>query len=135
MARDNAELVRRAMEAFQESQQLLTEAYAPDWVWCMGTFEGWLGRPEFIGADEFYEFMADWLGPYDEWTAGFDSIEGAAENRVVGVLSQQGRLRDSDARVDMHYGLVWTLKDGLIERVDVYGTPEEAIEAAGRPRA
>jgi hypothetical protein len=31
----------------------------------------------------------------------------------------------------MHYGLIYTVEDGLIVRADFYETPESAIEAAG----
>ena len=123
--------MRRAMAAFQETQQLLAEVYAPDWVWNMGTFTGWPGQAEFTGTAAFNEFLVDWIGPYREWEIEWERIEDAGEHRVVGVMRQQGRLQDSESWVDLRQGVVWTLENGLIQRVDVYATPEEGLAAAG----
>ena len=51
--------------------------------------------------------------------------------RSVAVAHQRGRLRDTHEWVDARYGLVYTLDGGLIRRVQMYRTPEEALEAAG----
>jgi ketosteroid isomerase-like protein len=131
LPQQNVEIVRRALAVFQETQRLLSAAYAPDWVWNMGTLKGWLGRPEFTGTEEFDAFLVDWIAPYDEWAFEPERIEAAGKHRVVAVLRQQGRLRDSRSWVDLRYGAVWTMKNGLIQRVDCYASPEEAFEAAG----
>jgi ketosteroid isomerase-like protein len=52
-------------------------------------------------------------------------------SRVVVTLHQRGKPHDSDSWVEMHYGLIYTVEDGLIVRADFYETPESAIEAAG----
>jgi hypothetical protein len=33
--------------------------------------------------------------------------------------------------VDMQFGQVWTFRDGRQIRMEMYGTPEEALRAAG----
>jgi hypothetical protein len=40
-------------------------------------------------------------------------------------------LRGSESSVEMHYGIVYTVEEGLIARARLYGTSEEALEAAG----
>jgi ketosteroid isomerase-like protein len=52
-------------------------------------------------------------------------------NRVVVTLYQRGRPRGGDSWVEMHYGLIYTVEEGLIIRVQFYATPGEALEAAG----
>jgi hypothetical protein len=42
-----------------------------------------------------------------------------------------GKPHDSDSWVEMHYGLVYTVEEGLISRTQFYATPEDALEAAG----
>ena len=50
---------------------------------------------------------------------------------MVIILYQRGKPHDSDSRVEMHYGLVYTIKDGLVRRCDFYARPEDALGAAG----
>jgi hypothetical protein len=47
------------------------------------------------------------------------------------VLNQRGRLHGSQAWVELHYGIVFEVDEGLIRRLQIYGTAEEAIEAVG----
>jgi hypothetical protein len=68
----------------------------------------------------------------DEWEQEIDDVLDAAGSRVVVVLHQRGRLRGTQDWVELlHYGQVHTVEEGLIRRVQLYATPEEALEAAG----
>ena len=49
----------------------------------------------------------------------------------MAVAHQRGRLQDSQTWVETFYGLVYTVEEGLIRRIQVYDTPEEALVAAG----
>ena len=50
---------------------------------------------------------------------------------MVVTLFQRGKPRGGDSWVEMNYGLIYTVEDGLITRAHFYPTPEEAREAAG----
>ena len=71
------------------------------------------------------------MEPYDDFSYEPVKIIDAGGNRVVVTLHQRGKPHGSDSWVEMDYGLVYTVEEGLISRVDFYGTPEAAIEAAG----
>jgi hypothetical protein len=45
---ENVEVVRNALEHFAATDEFLG-VIAPDFVWDMGTYEGWPDKPEFHG--------------------------------------------------------------------------------------
>ena len=119
-------MVRRALA------ELGHETFARDFIWDVRTFRDypWCIR-EYQGWSGFVEFCEEWVSPYDEWDQEIEDLLAAPGDRIVVVTHQRGRLRDTHAWVDEHYGLVYTLEGGLIRRVQMYRTPKEALEAAG----
>ena len=57
-------------------------------------------------------------------------IIDAGANRWWPSLYQRGKPHGSDSWVEMDYGLVYTIEDGMISRADFYGS-QNALEAAG----
>ena len=47
------------------------------------------------------------------------------------ILHQRGKPHDGDGWVEMDYGLVYTVEEGLIARADFYATPGQTLESAG----
>jgi ketosteroid isomerase-like protein len=132
MSKEDVEVVRQFLAAFVEVDEglaepgRLSEFYAP---------EGTITLPEPMGGelhvDQFIEFRAGWMEPYDEWDYKPEKFLDAGENRVLVLFHQRGKLRDSDSWVEMHYGIVYTVEEGLITGARMYLTPEQALEAAG----
>ena len=60
-----------------------------------------------------------------------ETLLAAGVNGVGATLHQRGKPRDSDSWVEMHYGIVYAVDEGLITGARLYPTPEEALEAAG----
>jgi hypothetical protein len=60
-----------------------------------------------------------------------EDLVDAGEDRVLAVLRQRGRPKGGESWVDLRYGIVYTLAHGLIQRMQVFAEPEEALEAAG----
>ena len=89
------------------------------------------GQQQFTGAEEFGEFFAGWTEPYTDWIQEIEQIRDAGPNQVIATMRQRGRLRDSGSWIDLRYGLLYTLSDGLIQRIQLYTPPEEAAKAAG----
>ena len=137
MSQENVELVRAMLNAWIEvdeglaDPELLTEFISPDGTVDTTTFSGFPGPREFHSMDEFLEFRTAWMEPYDEWSYEAQKILDAGGNRVVATFHQRGKLRDSGSWVEMHYGFVYTVEEGLIMRTEMYATPKEALEAAG----
>ncbi|MEK6325909.1 MAG: nuclear transport factor 2 family protein [Actinomycetota bacterium] len=135
MSEENVELARAALAAFAELDEGLVgpdrvaEFFAQDPI---TTFSGFLEeRTTLHGTDEFLEFRAAWMEPYDDFSYEPAKIVDAGANRVVVILHQRGKPHDSDSWVKMDYGLVYTVEEGLITRCDFYATPQQALEAAG----
>ena len=58
----------------------------------------------------------------------------ASGERVVAIVNQRGRSKATGVPVDMRFAQVRSLRDGLAFRMQMYGSVEEALEAAGRPQ-
>ena len=138
MSQEHVEVVRAALNAFAEldegliDRQRMDEFFAQDVIATFSGFEAFLGSQNTLrGADEFLKLRAAWMEPYDDFSYEPEKILDAGAHRVVVTLHQRGKPRGSDSWVDMHYGLVYTVEEGLIRRAQFYATPEEALEAAG----
>jgi ketosteroid isomerase-like protein len=130
MSQENVEIVRRAVTEFDESQRL-SASFAPDFVLETRTFRGAPGPFEYHGWEGFFEFFREWVDAYDAWEQEIEQILDGGGDRVVVHARQRGRLRGTEDWVELDYGLVYTVTDGLIRRVQVYATLDEALEAAG----
>jgi ketosteroid isomerase-like protein len=125
------EIVKRAFEHFQATGEPLKEIMAPDFVWDMSTFrELSMIDEHYEGADGVTRFMREWTEPFDEWQIEVEAYHDAGE-KVVMVCCQRGRSKASGVPVEMHLGMVFTLRDGLETRMQMYADPAEALEAVG----
>jgi ketosteroid isomerase-like protein len=138
MSQENVEVVRAALNAFAELDEGLVgpeqvaQFFVQDPITTFSGFEAFLGKETMLhGADEFFKFRAAWMEPYDDFLYEPVRIIDAGANRVVATLHQRGKPHDSDSWVEMDYGLVYTVEEGLIRRADFYATPQKALEAAG----
>jgi ketosteroid isomerase-like protein len=134
VSENNVELVRGMLADFSAFNRVLA-LLAHDFVWDLSTFEGWTGQDEFHGREAFIEFMRSWTEPYDDLRLETEEVVEAAGDKVVAVLRQRGHLRDSDSSVEMHYGIVYTVKGGQIRRAQVYATPDEALKSGAATRS
>jgi ketosteroid isomerase-like protein len=130
MSEENVEVVRRVVTEFAATQRL-SELVAPDVVWHVGSWAAWTGPPEFHGHDGFGQFFTEWIDAYEEWTQEVESITDAGGSKVVVATSQRGRPRGSGSWVTMRVAFLYTVENGQVQRGEVYGSPEEALEAAG----
>ena len=129
MSEENVEIVRRSLEAFAGDQRLTPEA-AKDLVWDMSAFRGWPDEPLYHGWDEFYEFFAAWRGPYADWSLTLYDLLDTGGEHVLALMTQTARPHGSDSDVQLESSLLYTVRDGLIRRVQVYSVRAEALEAA-----
>ena len=124
------ELVRRAWEYFLSTQGVPEELLAPDFVWDMSPFGGWLEQPLYEGVEGVNAFLRDWSEPFDELEFVIEGYHDAGDD-VVTVIRQQGRAKTSRVPVQMRYAVVTSVRNGLQTRAKVYAEPEEAFKATG----
>ncbi len=131
MSQENVEIVRRGYEQWLATGgQSFPENAHPDFVWDMSTFRDWPERQTYPGAEGARQFMAEWAGAWETWELEVEDYADAGE-RVVVIVRQHGRSKATGVSVDMHFGRVWTIRDGLQVRMQMYASPAEALEAAG----
>jgi ketosteroid isomerase-like protein len=130
MSQENVEIVRRGYERFLATGEIPEENFHPDFVWDMSTFRDWPERQTYPGVEGARRFTAEWAEAWDEWEIEVEDFIDAGEQVVV-VLRQRGRSKASGVPVDMSLGQVWTFEEGLQTRMQMFASPEEALEAAG----
>jgi ketosteroid isomerase-like protein len=123
------ELVREAVDAFMRGDvDRALESTAPDIV----SF-----RAPPLPDPQTYHGPAGVMRMYEDWTAEFGEFDmevGAVQEtggRVIVETIQRASGRSSGAPVSGHFWFVFTVAGGRITRQDVYGSREQAVEAAG----
>jgi ketosteroid isomerase-like protein len=131
MTEENAEIVRRALAAFDSGLDAAAEFWDPEIDW-----RAIEGAPDDIGVFTGHDAMRRY---YEQWYETFEAIQLETEelidagDQVVVMLHVTAQMKGSDASVDMRVGIVYGLKDGLIVRGREYATRGEALKAAGLP--
>jgi ketosteroid isomerase-like protein len=131
MSLDPVELVRANSAAFSalDVETMLT-MYAPEAVVCDHRSPALLG--EFAGHDQLRAFYEGITGAAAEMHERLDVI--AAEGEVVVADCElRGRLKadPSGHEVAAPYGMLVTVRDGLITRLELHDDGSAALEASG----
>jgi ketosteroid isomerase-like protein len=130
VSQENVEIVRRGFEHFRATGGPLTDILAPDFVWDMSTFRGWPEKQTYVGAEGMRQFLGDWTSAFDNWRIKVEALHDAGEQVVV-VCRQSGRSKVTGMPVDMCLAQVFTLRDGLQTRMEMYADPADALKAVG----
>ena len=82
------------------------------------------------GHEAVAEYQRDWQEMLPEVRAEFDRVLDAGE-KVLGIGTVRGKGAGSGADVRVPIAFLFTIRDGLITRVEEYLDPVEALDAAG----
>jgi ketosteroid isomerase-like protein len=118
----NVDLMRRGYEDFLATGDLSDERLDPEFVWDMSTFRNWPERQTYEGIEGAREFLADWLGAWEDWELSVEELHDAGD-KVVAAVRQRGTAKATGMPVGMHFGQVWTYRDGKQLRMEMYATP------------
>jgi ketosteroid isomerase-like protein len=131
MSQENVELVRSTYAAYNEGDwEGARDAYHPDVVWDLSTYEGWPDTTEFFGPDAVIDWQRDWASIYSNYFSKIDRIFDSGDQVVV-FARQGGREHDSTELVEMVWAQVISFRDGRIVRVQNYSDRAKALEAVG----
>jgi ketosteroid isomerase-like protein len=131
VSEENVEIVRRGFEHFRQTRDFLREdVYDPAFVWDMSTFRGWPEKQTYEGLDGAREFMRAWLDAWEDWQLDVESLHDGGD-KVVAIMRQRGRSKSTGLEVDMSFAQVFTLRNSLVTRMQMYADPAEGLEAAG----
>lgn len=123
-------MVRRNYEFFARDGRFVGALATPDFVWDMSHFHGWPEDQTYEGADGAELFLREWVSAWDDWQLEIDELHDAGET-VVAVLRQHGRSKSTGLPIDMSFAQVWTVRDGMQTRMEMYSDVGEALRAAG----
>lgn len=126
MSQDNVETIRRGYEHWIATGALRAH---PDLVWDVSNL-GWPDQQVYAGVEGAMQFNAEWADAWDNWELEVEQYIDAGD-RVVVIVNQQGRSKATGIPVDMRFAQVWTLRDGVGIRMQMYASVEEALEAVG----
>jgi ketosteroid isomerase-like protein len=149
MSQENVEVVRRNFEAIQRAvdsywrdPRSIVKAMDegepwPEWEAALGflhpEFEWqtvFLGQT-FRGRREFAGVWDDFLRAFQNFRTHLVEVEDLGGDRVYIVMEPEGIGKDSPHPMDARFHSVFTLRDGLVIRLEEYLTREEALAAAG----
>jgi len=131
VSEENVEIVRRAYEHRRATGDFLEEIVAPEFVWDMSHFRGWPEQQTYEGIEEARKFLREWTAAFDGWHIEVEAIRAAGEDTVVGIIRQRGRSKSTGVPVDMRLAQVFTIRDGMEVRMEMYADPAEAFKAVG----
>ena len=83
------------------------------------------------GLEGLLEAWREWLRPWETYWTEVEEFIDAGDDRVVVLVRDHGRPRGSRAEIENVGGSVWTLRDGMIARIEFHADRNEALEAAG----
>jgi len=130
MSRENVEGLRAAYEYTARTGKVPREPLHPEFVWDTTTFRGAMLRGTYDGVDGANAFLAEWLESFEDWTLDIEEVVDAGD-QAVAVVRQHGKAKHGGPDVEMRFAHLWTFRDGLAVRAEMYADPNEALEAAG----
>jgi len=130
MAAENAELVRKALQAFATGGvEAALPLLSPSVAWY--PTDRWLDARAYQGHDGIRELATAFSDNFDDWSREVHDIRETQE-LVVASVTMTARIKNSDSPISQALGLVVSeLHDGAIGEVRVFPSWQEALKAAG----
>jgi ketosteroid isomerase-like protein len=129
------EIVRAAIEATlrrpKPDYDTMNVLFHPDHEFLSyleGALEG--GSRSHRGARGWREYQTS-LAETFEWEMTLEEVTEIDHQRVLAVTPTKIRGRQSGAESEQRLGVVVTVRDGKVVRTEMYGSPEQALGAAG----
>ena len=124
------EIVRRSYAAYVSGGlDAFAEFWHPDIQW--RAVEGYIDDVGVIrGPDGMRQYYGQWEETFDAIRPEIEELIEAGD-QVVAVLRGVGRMKGSDAEVDIRYAVVLSIRDGKIAGGREYATRQQALDAAG----
>jgi ketosteroid isomerase-like protein len=85
----------------------------------------------YRGHDGLRRFFREWHEAWEGIDYDYDELVDAGGEHVISFVTRRGRGRASGADVELSLALVWTVRDGRVNRVVWFPTRAEALEAVG----
>jgi ketosteroid isomerase-like protein len=131
MSPENADVIRAQFEATNEQDwKRAMSFYADDVVLVVDSFGHLNGTVE--GSKAVGEWFGSWFSTFEPgYHFSLDDLRDLGGGRVFMVASHHGRGRGSGVEVGTESGYIYTVRDGKIVRLELFGKPADALAAAG----
>jgi len=126
MSQENVEIVRELWEAYSRGDIDRVIALSDPYVVLVTLEEGPLYGPDAVRAN-YARWMEAWR---EEPETTVEEVIGAGDHVFV-IACFRGRGRGSGVRVAERLFEVYTLRNGMVLRVDEFSNRDQALEAAG----
>jgi len=144
MRQENVEVVRRAFDILNEGarhgdpgaafDQSLGEGLIVSTLDLRGgrtAGSGVAGIGDFVGRKGYVEFTRTLTEDLEGYEIEVEQIMDAGNDRVVLITRSRATDKESQGPVEMRTGAVFTLAGRHIVRVDLFGEPDDALQAGG----
>ena len=89
-----------------------------------------LNLEKCIGLDSANRWLAEWADAFESWSIEVEEVFDAGD-QVVTFVRQHAKTRQGGPEVEMRFAQVWTFREGLVARMEMYADRAEALAAAG----
>jgi ketosteroid isomerase-like protein len=83
------------------------------------------------GARDAVKAMTEWEKSFEDFRSGAEEFIDAGADHVVVAFRERGRPRGGSVELDQLFGILYTLRDGKVARMEWFDNPDEALAAAG----
>jgi ketosteroid isomerase-like protein len=85
----------------------------------------------YLGHDGIREYLDDVESAWEHWTVEVEQTVEGADGRVAIVMTMHARGKGSGAALAARTAHIWTLRDGMLLRNQLYREPERALHDLG----
>jgi ketosteroid isomerase-like protein len=83
------------------------------------------------GVPEITAFCEQYRDGWDDFAAEPLELTEAPAGRVLGLIRQSGKGRQSGVPIEIHFFQIWTIRDGRARKIEYFRHRADALEAAG----
>jgi ketosteroid isomerase-like protein len=134
MSQENAEVVRRFIEALPSAQ--VSDDWEPVFAEVdvnveIDDLDISLDTERYRGRESVRKWIAAWMESWESWTLEDVEVRPVGEDRVIGLFLVRAKGKGSGIELSRRDALVCTLRAGKIEKGTYYNDQQQALEAVG----
>jgi len=128
MPRGNVELIREAVQAWGRRDSATIRELFDEQAEFRSAIVGGVEGALYRGHDDIDRYFADLDGAFEDWHTADERYFDVGGDRVVLLYRTVGRGRGSGVPLDYPVGILFTLRDCLVVRGEVYLEPHDALK-------
>jgi len=131
MSQENVQIVREGLVASASGDPVAGQHFwDPSIEWDMSGVIGWAEKQVYRGP-EVIEFLHAWADSWHGWHFEIEDVRDGAGQTVFAAIHESAMGPGSGVSVDQHRYFVFTMREGLAVRVQMFSESDAALEAAG----